>query len=288
MFVTHRRLCESNSASKVQIPHKGATIRTSLAIALLIGGIGLLTLSAGPRAVGSTATHLPAAAADSGPNVTANLALGQDDLLHNQENLVDSGSLFNYLIYTGQGVATDSVGHVYLSDNGNSRVLGWRNMNALVNGQGADLVLGQPDFLSYDCNQSMDGGFVASNATLCYPTGLAVDNAGNLYVADGTNNNRVLEYNTPFSTCVSFPCVGPAANLVFGGGFAGLGQSGLDDPHGVAVDGSGNVYIADTHNNRVLEYNDPLGSSPPNVTAVWSLGRAAAEPALTTILVSMA
>lgn len=274
-----RGLCESNFASKMEIPPKGATTPTSLAIALLIAGIGLLTLRAEPRAADSTAPQLPAAAG-SGPNVTADSALGQDDLLHNQRNLVDSGSLFNYLAYSGQGVATDSFGHVYLSDNGNDRILGWRNMSALMNGQGADLVLGQPDFLSSYCNQS-EGGWVPTSTTLCYPAGLAVDNADNLYVAD-RGNNRVLEYNTPFNTCASFPCVGPAANLVFGQGssgtsfgtnIAGLGATGLDDPLGVAVDGSGNVYIADMLNHRVLEYNDPLGSSPPNVTAGLVFGQ---------------
>ena len=88
--------------------------------------------------------------------MTADLVLGQDDLLHNQRNLVDSGSLL-MPHFTGQGVATDSLGHVYLSDTGNNRILGWRNMSALVNGQGADLVLGQPDFLSYYCNQAEFG-----------------------------------------------------------------------------------------------------------------------------------
>ena len=250
---------------KMETPPKRLTTRTTRAIALLIAGIGFLALSAGPRTVAWTAPQLPAAAGF-GPSVIADLALGQDDLFHNQGNLVDSGSLLNYLAYNGQGVATDGLGHVYVSDTGNSRILGWRNMGALVNGKGADLVLGQPDFLSYYCNQS-EAGFTPSNATLCYPAGIAVDNAGNLYVADGTNNNRVLEYNTPFNTCAGFPCVGPAANLEFGEGCVGiLSGTTLCDPLGVAVDASGNVYIADTNNNRVLEYNDPLGSNPPNVT----------------------
>src|SRR5260370_9989932 len=114
-------------------------------------------------------------------------------------------------------------------------------MNALVNGQGADLVLGQPDFLSSECNQS-EGGFVSSSATLCYPAGLAVDNAGNLYVAD-RGNSRVVEYNTPFNTCANFPCVGPAANLAFGQCIF-LDASALCNPSGVAVDGWGNGYVA--------------------------------------------
>ncbi|MGC2763341.1 MAG: hypothetical protein WA206_18710, partial [Candidatus Binatus sp.] len=49
------------------------------------------------------------------------------------------------------------------------------------------------------------------------PYGVAVDAAGNLYVADASNN-RVLEYTTPFAECGSFPCVGGSANMVFGQG----------------------------------------------------------------------
>ena len=232
-------------------------MRTGLTLALLIAGIGLLTLSAGPRAVGSAATKLPAAG--SGTNVTADLVLGQADLLHNQRNLVDSASLVN-----DQRVVTDSLGHVYLSD-GNNRVLGWRNLSALVNGQEADLVLGQPDFLSFYCNQEEFGGSVPTNATLCGPAGLAVDKASNLYVVD-RDNFRVLEYNAPFNTCASFPCVGPAANLAIEGQCIFLDATALCDPSGVAVDSSYNVYVADTNNNRVLEYNDPLGSGSPNVS----------------------
>ncbi len=238
-------------------------MRTVVTIALLIAGIGLVMLSAGPRAVGSAATRLPAAAG-AGPNVIADLVLGQADLIHNQPNLVDSGSFFNYFD-SGQGVATDSLGHVYVSDNGNSRILGWRNMSALVNGQGADLVLGQPDFLSSYCNQTLFGDGPSSSATLCYPAGLAVDNIGNLYVADRLNN-RVLEYNTPFNACAGLPCVGPAANLAIEGQCIFLDATALCNPSGVAVDSSYNVYVADTNDNRVLEYNDPLGSGSPNVS----------------------
>jgi hypothetical protein len=135
----------------MQIPCKATRIRTCFAIALFVAGIGIPTSSAAARPADSSAPELPASAL-SVPNVIADLARGQDDLLHNQRNIVDSGSFFNYLANSGQGVAADSLGHVYVSDNGNDRILGWRNISALVNGQGADLVLGQPDFLSYFCN----------------------------------------------------------------------------------------------------------------------------------------
>ena len=90
-------------------------------------------------------------------------------------------------------------------------MLGWRDAESFSNGAPADLVIGQPDFLSSDCA-------VTSNLSLCIPAGVAVDTSGNLYVAD-TGNSRVLEYTNPFAACAGvFPCVGGAANLVFGQG----------------------------------------------------------------------
>src|SRR5260370_32488269 len=96
--------------------------------------------------------------------------------------------------------------------------------------------------------------------------GAAVDPSGNLYVAD-SDNSRVVEYNTPFAGCGSFPCVGGPANLVFGqsGNFnsnncdlGGAGVSTLCFPVGVAVDSHGNVFVVVQADNRVLEYNTPL------------------------------
>ena len=81
----------------------------------------------------------------------------------------------------------------------------------------------------------------------------------------------MLEYNTPFAGCGSFPCVGGSANLVFGqsGSFTSNGcdsdkggdfASAIDlcGPAGVALDASGNLYVADESNSRVLEYNNPM------------------------------
>ena len=52
--------------------------------------------------------------------------------------------------------------------------------------------------------------------SICNPAGVAVDGAGNLYVAD-TVNNRVLEYSNPFAACANtFPCVGGPAGRIHG------------------------------------------------------------------------
>lgn len=168
---------------------------------------------------------------------------------------------------------------LYVADNGNNRILGYRDVTALTNGAPADLVIGQPDFSSSGCNR---GGANATADGLCRPITPMVDTAGNLYTED-SGNNRVLEYNTPFASCASFPCVGGPANLVFGqaGSFTSgeCNQGGanptadsLCDPRGIVLDAAGNVYITDSQNNRVLEYNTPLNKTDP--TADMVIGQA--------------
>lgn len=90
---------------------------------------------------------------------------------------------------------------------------------------------------------------------------------------------RVLEFNTPFAEgcTASQPCVGQSANLVFGQGSSGQDFTRIDcndfsaEPgtsavgmclrRGVAIDENDNLYVADTDNSRVLEFDNPLGSS---------------------------
>lgn len=85
-----------------------------------------------------------------------------------------------------------------------------------------------------------------------YPTDVAVDTSGNVYVADAQNNWVVKE--TPSAS-------GYTQSVV---------ASGLGSPNGVAVDNSGNVYIADTTNNRILK-ETPSGSSYTQSVAVSGL-----------------
>jgi len=130
---------------------------------------------------------------------TADRVLGQFDFTHVAANLVDAKGLS-----TPHAVAIDSSttpNRIYVADAENSRVLGWKNAAAFANGAPADLVIGQPDFISNDC-------VGATASSLCTPLAAAVDVAGNLYVAD-SSNSRVLEYTNPFSACSGvFPCVG--------------------------------------------------------------------------------
>jgi sugar lactone lactonase YvrE len=153
------------------------------------------------------------------------------------------------------GVAVDTSvtpNRLYVADSKNNRVLGWNSVPSFNNGAPADLVIGQPDLVSSIVNNGS-----VSASSLDYPVDVAVDAAGNLYVAD-QGNNRVLEYNSPFTTDT-------IADLVFGqsedfstnSAPASVTANSLNAPSSVAVDGAGNLYVSDGEN-RVLEYDKPL------------------------------
>lgn len=149
-----------------------------------------------------------------------------------------------------QGVAVDGAGTVYISDTQNARVL-------KVSGGSVSTFAG-----SGTVGFGGDGG-AAGSAQLNTPMGLAVDSAGNLYVADN-GNHRIRKVTS-----------GGAISTVAGNGNQGYsGDNGaatlaqLNAPQGVAVDNTGNLYIADTLNDRVRMV------SGGNITTVAGTGLA--------------
>ncbi len=183
--------------------------------------------------------------------------LGQPDFTSSSSN--QGGAPSPTTLYYPAGLAFDSSGNLWISDSANSRVVEYLSSN-LITGDGAANVLGQPDFTSGSSNQ----GGAPSPTTLSYPAGLAFDSSGNLWVAE-SNNNRVLEF--PFNNLVT----DGAASVVLGqsdftsssrnqGG--NLDPTTLSDPSSVTFDSSGNLWVADSGNNRILEYlNPPLSVS---------------------------
>ena len=142
------------------------------------------------------------------------LVFGQPDFVSNDtyehlNPMTGNPIPFADLMWNPYGVAVDASvtpNRLYVTDTFWSRVLGYKDVATYMNGAPADLVIGQPDFVSGTCNNG-DGFGTTSASTLCQPGGVVVDAGGNLYVADGTNS-RVVEFNTPFAGCASFPCVG--------------------------------------------------------------------------------
>lgn len=135
------------------------------------------------------------------------------------------------------GVAVDGAGDVFIADQYNNRVREVVNgIISTVAGNGTSGFGG-------------DGGS-ATDAQLAWPRGVAVDPAGNLYIAD-TNNNRIREVSNGTITTI-------AGNGTYG--FSGDGgpaaEATLSFPTGIALDSSGNLYIADTMNNRVREISN--------------------------------
>lgn len=132
------------------------------------------------------------------------------------------------------GVAVDAGGNLYIAEYYSSciRKVDITGTITTVAGTGA------PGY-------SGDGG-AANTAALNYPTGVAVDSAGNVYIADGSNS-RIRKVD-PQGIITTFAGTGAF-------GFSGDGgpatDAVLDGPNGVAVDNAGKVYIADTYNNRI-------------------------------------
>ncbi len=150
------------------------------------------------------------------------------------------------------GVAVDSSGNVYVADKNNNRVLEYNT--PLTTDTVADVVFGQlGDPYGHLCNHG------TTNATLCFPTAVAVDAAGNVYINDAPNN-RVMEYDSPLTTDT-------VADRKFGQptdytqcNYGGISASTLCSPEGVTVDAAGNLYVADNGNKRVLVYNAAASS----------------------------
>ncbi|MBI5593096.1 MAG: hypothetical protein HY881_21730 [Deltaproteobacteria bacterium] len=95
------------------------------------------------------------------------------------------------------------------------------------------------------CGYSGDKG-PATQAALSYPTGVAVDSSGNVYIVD-LGNNRIRKVDT---SGIITTVAGNGAEVYSGDGGPAI-QAALNWPASVAVDNSGNIYIADSYNNRI-------------------------------------
>ena len=151
----------------------------------------------------------------------------------------DGGAATNARLAFPAGVAVDGSGNLFIADNGNERI-------RKVATNGVIMTVAGNGQLGY----SGDGG-AATNASLSLasnsgwnasvmPSGLAVDSSGNLFIAD-YHNNRIRKIGT---NGVITTVAGNGSSGYSGDGGAAT-NAGLVLPSGVAVDGSGNLFIAD-------------------------------------------
>ncbi len=195
-------------------------------------------------------------------------------------NLVDG-----HEVYAPAGLAIDTSSSppiIYVSDTGNNRVLAWKNPGSFANGALADLAIGQPDLFT----TLPSGPSTTFSAGLSAPTGLAVRN-GDLYVVD-SGNNRVLRFPKPFanvgqeipnliigqpslnSRTTNYPNGTPTAN-----GVSLLASSTQVYAANLAFDSSGNLWLTDPGNRRVLRFksSDVAASPATNPAADTVLGQ---------------
>ena len=134
------------------------------------------------------------------------------------------------------GLALDSAGNLYIADSGNQRIrmISSKGIMSTIAGTGF------PD-------RGGDGG-PATSAQLNNPQGVAVDTAGNVYIAD-TNNHRVRKIATD-GTISTVAGIGLAATTFSGDGGPAT-KAALYYPKDVAVDAANNLYIVDSFNNRI-------------------------------------
>jgi len=136
------------------------------------------------------------------------------------------------------GLSGASAPAVFISDNQNNRVRRVNNSGTIstVAGNGTQ-------------GDTGDGG-AATNAELHFPVGVALDGFGNLFIAD-TTNNVIREVST---SGIITTVAGNGTPSYSGDGGAAT-SAGLNNPKGIAVDSSGNLYIADERNNRIRKVN---------------------------------
>jgi uncharacterized protein (TIGR03437 family) len=143
-----------------------------------------------------------------------------------------------YIAGNHNGIVVDAVGNLYIADDGHHRIrkVDAKGIITTVAGTGAQ-------------GYSGDGG-PATNAQLWRPSGVAVDKAGNLYIAD-TNNRRIRKVDTS----------GTITTLAGSGAFGYTGDGGaatlatMQTPIDVAVDAQGNVYFTDQDAATVRKVN---------------------------------
>jgi sugar lactone lactonase YvrE len=148
----------------------------------------------------------------------------------------DNGPAARAQLNAPWGIAVDSAGNLYIADSGNNRVR--KVSNGVIT--------------------TVAGNNVA--AQLSNPTGVAVDTSGNIYIADA-NNNVIRKVSNGVTTTVAG--TGTAGGNLLTGPATSVQ---LNAPWGVAVDGSGNLYIADYGNNIIRKVSGGALTSLINVT----------------------
>lgn len=161
----------------------------------------------------------------------------------------DGGLAWNAQLFSPFGVILDGPGNMFISDSNNNLIRKVDLSNVITTFAGS-VVAGIPHSGYFG-----DGG-QATLAGLTLPQGIALDSAGNLYIAD--TGNHCVRKVSPSGDNIS-----TVAGVGLAGGFSGddgpATAAKLNYPYAVALDSSGNLYIADTNNSRIRKLDKTSG-----------------------------
>ncbi len=184
--------------------------------------------------------------ASSKPNgANADAVLGQINFISNTSATTQSG------MNSPTDVFPDTSGRLWVVDYGNHRVLRFDNAAAKPNGANADAVLGQDNFTSGSPNK----GGATSQSGMRFPSGLAVDSSGRLWVGD-QYNHRVLRFDNAAAKSNGANFDGLLGQTNSTSNTGATTQSGMKNPTGVTLDSTGRLYVSDSANNRILTFNN--------------------------------
>jgi sugar lactone lactonase YvrE len=181
-------------------------------------------------------------AADLDSGATADLVLGQPDFTTATEGTSST------TMRAPLGVFVDVDENLWVADFGNHRVLKFADVSSLVSGAAATTLLGQPDFTTHTAG--------TSGVKMAGPSGVAVDEAGRLWVADQTNR-RILRFDAAATLGDGAAADGVLGQPDLTTKNTGISAQEFDRPTGPAFDAEGTLYLTDFFNNRVLYFKTP-------------------------------
>ncbi len=216
----------------------------------------------GPRVIGESGPAIAATLQNTNGDLTilpsGELVIGDDG--HSLIRKIDAaGNISTRVKASAIAVKSDATGNVYVSDEGSI---------ALVSPNGASTrIIGY----SPQCDLSGDGA-PAISAHICQAWDLARDAAGNLFIAD-SNNNRIRRVDAQSGVITTVVGSGKTNGLehYWEGTYCGDGgpatQACINTPLGIALDGLGNMFIAESNRIRRVAANGIITTfaNPPTI-----------------------